>query len=51
MRETSEDTQVVIVRLHKRLLERFDSVVNDLGLNRSEVIRMIMNDYIEKYKK
>lgn len=51
MRENAEDTQVVIVRLHKRLLERFDSVVDNLGLNRSEVIRMIMNDYIEKYSK
>lgn len=51
MRENPEDSQVVIVRLHKRLLERFDSVVDDLGLNRSEVIRMIMNEYIEKYNK
>ena len=51
MRENAEDTQVVIVRLHKKLLNRFDSVINDLGLNRSEVIRMIMNEYIEKYSK
>lgn len=51
MRETTEDTQVVIIRLHKRLLERFDSVIDELGLNRSEVIRMIMNAYIEKYNK
>ena len=51
MRENAEDTQVVIVRLHKTLLSRFDSVINDLGLNRSEVIRMLMNEYIEKYNK
>lgn len=51
MRENAEDTQVVIVRLHKTLLSRFDSVVETLGLNRSEVIRMVMNEYIEKYNK
>ena len=51
MSKIADDSQVVIVRMHKRLLERFDSVVDDLGLNRSEVIRMIMNEYIEKYNK
>ena len=51
MRENTENTQVVIVRLHKTLLSRFDSVIDDLGLNRSEVIRMLMNEYIEKYNK
>lgn len=48
MSKIPDDSQVVIVRLHKRLLERFDAIIEDLGLNRSEVIRMIMNEYIEK---
>ena len=51
MSKVAEESQVVIVRMHKVLLDRFDSVVDDLGLNRSEVIRMIMNEYIEKYNK
>ena len=51
MSEVADDSQVVIVRLHKTLLGRFDSVINTFGLNRSEVIRMLMNDYIDKYHK
>jgi metal-responsive CopG/Arc/MetJ family transcriptional regulator len=51
MSKVSEESQVVIVRLHKILLERFDSVIDNLGLNRSEVIRMLMNEYVEKYNK
>lgn len=51
MSKVAEESQVVIVRMNKRLIERFDSVVENLGLNRSEVIRMVMNEYIEKYNK
>ena len=33
------------------LADRFDSIVSGVGLNRSEVIRMLMNEYIEKMSK
>ena len=45
------DHKVVIVRMSTILADRFDSIVDGIGLNRSEVIRMLMNEYIEKMSK
>ena len=50
MKET-EDKKVIIVRLSDRLCERFDEIIDNLGLNRSEVVRMLMNEYVDKNTK
>ena len=50
MNEDIEHT-TMIVRMSTKLRDRFDSLVEDKGLKRSEVIRMLMNEYIEKFMK
>ena len=39
--------KVIIVRLGRTLCDRFDTKVGVKGLSRSEVIRMLMDQYIE----
>jgi metal-responsive CopG/Arc/MetJ family transcriptional regulator len=48
MCKENNEHKVIIVRLNKRLIEHFDKIVVEKGLSRSEVIRSLMNEYIEK---
>ena len=38
----------VFIKFSKSLLERFDSVVESKGLGRSEVLRHLVLEYVEK---
>jgi len=37
----------ILTRLSKTLCDRFDSKVKKKGLTRSEVVRMLMDQYVE----
>ncbi len=39
---------LVNFEMKSRFLERFEAVLKDKGLNKSEVIRGLLNEYIEK---
>lgn len=46
--QETPDSKAIITRVSNTLCDRFDEVILSLGLNRSEVIRMLMNEYIIK---
>ena len=45
--EQESEHKTIIIRLTKTLCDRFDDKVNVKGLSRSEVVRMLMDQYIE----
>lgn len=46
--EAENEHKSIIVRLSRTLCNRFDLKVGAKGLSRSEVIRMLMDQYIEE---
>ncbi len=40
--------KTMITEISNVLYGRFDKVIQSKGLNRSETIRMLMNEYVEK---
>ena len=45
--EQETEHKTIIIRLSRTLCDRFDAKVNTKGLSRSEVVRMLMDQYIE----
>ena len=42
--------KVINFEIKPRLLERLDCIVIEKGMNRSEVIRCLINQYVDKHK-
>ncbi len=43
--------KVINFEIRPRLLERLDKIAEDEGLNRSEIIRSLVNGYVTKREK
>ena len=48
MEQINIEHKTIIIRLSKTLCDRFDGKVLGKGLSRSEVVRMLMDQYIEE---
>lgn len=51
MEKRKRNTKLVTFESSPILLDKFDVIIHNKGIKRSEVIRQLMNEYIEKNDK
>ncbi len=51
MSRKDRDTKVVSFEIKPRLIERFDRILIKKGMGKSETMRNLINNYVEKYEK